>query len=145
MKRAISALLACLLLCLAPSGCVPQERQLAQAEEFYQVHRELLASLAAQCQKERRVPTDLPGELENRAVYYDYATGMVQVQVGSFGIVPSTTYWGVYYSPEDTPLPYDGADVPLAPAGEGFAWERDGNTGYTQRLETGWYFFTASF
>lgn len=144
MKRLCSAL-ACLLLCLALSGCVPQGRQLAQAKEFYQAHRELLASLAAQCQEEHRVPTDLPGELENPAVYYDYTTGMVQVQVGSFGIAPSTTYWGVYYSPEDTPLPYDGANVPLAPAGEGFAWERDGNTGYTQRLEAGWYFFTASF
>ena len=70
---------------------------------------------------------------------------MVQIQVGAWGLAPSSTHWGVYFSPEDSPLPYDGAQVSLAPQGQGFAWEREGNTGYTQRLEQGWYFFTASF
>ena len=90
-------------------------------------------------------PPDLPGELEDAALYYDYATGMVQIQVGAWGLAPSSTHWGVYFSPEDSPLPYDGAQVSLTPQGQGFAWEREGNIGYTQRLEQDWYFFTASF
>ena len=52
--------------------------------------------------------------------------------------------WRLYFWPQ-TFLPYDGAQVALTPQGQGFAWEREGNTGYTQRLEQGWYFFTASF
>ena len=145
MKRLCSLFLSLALLSLCLAGCVSQQRQLEESQSYLAAHRELLEALAAQCQEEGRLPADLPGELEDAALYYDYATGMVQIQVGAWGLAPSSTHWGVYFSPEDSPLPYDGAQVSLAPQGQGFAWGREGNTGYTQRLEQGWYFFTASF
>ena len=115
MKRLCSLLLSLVLLSLCLTGCVSQQRQLEESQSYLAAHRELLEDLAAQCQEEGRLPADLPGELEDAALYYDYATGMVQIQVGAWGLAPSSTHWGVYFSPEDSPLPYDGAQVALTP------------------------------
>ena len=99
MKRLCSLLLSLVLLSLCLTGCVSQQRQLEESQSYLAAHRELLEDLAAQCQEEDRLPADLPGELEDAALYYDYATGMVQIQVGAWGLAPSSTHWGVYFSP----------------------------------------------
>lgn len=56
-------------------------------------------------------------------------------------------YWGVYYSPDDVPLPFQNADVALSACGEdGWIWQADGdNHGRTKKIADRWYFFEASF
>ena len=63
----------------------------------------------------------------------------------AFGLVPSGTEWGFYFSPEDEPLPIPFAqDTPLAPSGEDWAYAEYGdNRGYTQRIRPCWYYFSA--
>ena len=56
-------------------------------------------------------------------------------------------YWGVYYSPDDVPLPFQNTDVPLLENGkESWTWQAEGdNHGTTQRIAPKWYYFEASF
>ena len=55
------------------------------------------------------------------------------------------TYYGVYYSPDDVPLSFQnsGAALENAPEG-GWQWKGKGvSHGTTQKIEDGWYYFTA--
>ena len=55
-------------------------------------------------------------------------------------------YWGVYYSPDDVPLPFQNTDAPLLENGEdSWTWRAEGdNHGTTQRIAPKWYYFEAS-
>ena len=108
MKRLCSLFLSLALLSLCLAGCVSQQRQLEESQSYLAAHRELLEALAAQCQEEGRLPADLPGELEDAALYYDYATGMVQIQVGAWGLAPSSTHWGCTSPRRTAPSPMTG-------------------------------------
>lgn len=56
-------------------------------------------------------------------------------------------YWGVYYSPDDVPLPFQNADVALSPVDEAcWTWQTEGNDhGTTRKIADQWYYFEASF
>lgn len=56
-------------------------------------------------------------------------------------------YWGVYYSPDDVPLPFQNTDVPLSPNGDGiWTWQtEEDNHGTTKKITDKWYYFEASF
>ena len=58
-----------------------------------------------------------------------------------------TQYWGVYYSPDDVPLPYQNTDVSLIADDDGsWTWQTDGdNHGTTKKIIEKWYYFEASF
>ena len=57
------------------------------------------------------------------------------------------TYYGCYWSREDAPFPFQGADVPLTRTGDGrWTWTAEGdNHGVTWKLSGRWYYFEASF
>ena len=63
-----------------------------------------------------------------------------------FGLAPSSHYRGLYYSPDDTPVPFQNASVPLEPSETGWTWT-DGtdNHGTTCRIAPCWYTFEAHF
>ena len=62
--------------------------------------------------------------------------GMVQYTVAG------SAYSGVYYSAEDVPLAYQGADAELIEADGGWNWSAEGdNSGYTEKISEGWYYF----
>ena len=55
-------------------------------------------------------------------------------------------YYGFYYSPDDVPLAFQNAAVPLEAAGRGWSWRAEGdNHGFTRRLSPRWYYFEAHF
>ena len=62
--------------------------------------------------------------------------------------LPSLTnqYTGYYYSPDDVPLAFQAADVPLTETDEGWTWQGEGdNHGTTQRIAECWFRYTAEF
>ena len=56
-------------------------------------------------------------------------------------------YWGVYYSPDDVPLPFQNIDVQLSADGEGvWTWTEVGdNHGMTKKIADRWYYFEPGF
>ena len=74
-----------------------------------------------------------PLEWNGWKVYY-YADDMVEFCTGSFGLIPSTTYKGFYYSEDDEPHGFQ--DVPV---------EFGDNTQYTERIAAHWYWYEAKF
>ena len=88
----------------------------------------------------RPLPLDLGWQFYN---YWDGEHPMTEFILDAKG----GTYYGVYYSPDDVPLSFQNAGLPLEEDSEGgWTWETDGNNrGTTQRLQPGWYYFTADF
>lgn len=74
-------------------------------------------------------------------------TGMVEFQTSVFGLVPSSTYSGFYYSPEDVPLGFQSTQVDFVESGGGWLWEEPegDNRQYTEKIADHWYWYEASF
>ena len=65
---------------------------------------------------------------------------------GGFGLAPSSSYHGVYYSADGAPAAFQNTDTPLGPAREGWIWHgRGDNYGETWHINENWYTFYASF
>lgn len=72
---------------------------------------------------------------------------IVQFRSSAWGLVPSSTYYGFYYAPQDQPAAYQNVDLPLTDAGED-TWEwTDGtdNGGVTRRIAPHWFTYEAWF
>ena len=55
-------------------------------------------------------------------------------------------YRGYYYSPDDVPLPFQNADIPLLETADGWTWEDETrNSGTTERIAECWFRYTANF
>lgn len=55
-------------------------------------------------------------------------------------------YRGYYYSPDDVPLPFQNADIPLVETANGWTWEDETrNCGTTERITKCWFRYTADF
>ena len=78
---------------------------------------------------------------------YRTHSGCVDFYMGGFGLVPSSTYWGVIYTVEDTPVGWGGLDVNYTWDGEGWCWqEKNGdNVSYVIKLKDHWYLYRTSF
>ena len=61
--------------------------------------------------------------------------------------VRGDTYYGCYYSVDDVPLAFQNTAAELVQTGENaWKWEAEGdNSGVTERIGEGWYYFEASF
>lgn len=72
----------------------------------------------------------------------------VEFYCGGSGLVPSSNYYGFYYSPDDIPLAVDVTLTEnLNPQGDGFGWEEpDGdNWYYTERIMENWYYYESHY
>jgi len=80
-------------------------------------------------------------------VSYWSENNMVEFLVRSQGLVPSSTYEGFYYSPEDRPIGFEGTDLEFIKDRNGWRYEEsDGdNSEYTERVIGKWYWFKMSF
>lgn len=83
-------------------------------------------------------------------VYISYRDGkspIVEFTTSSFGLVPSTTYKGIYYSSDGIPVPFQNYDIPLTKTENGWSWTdtEGGNWGTTEHIEDNWYTFEAHF
>lgn len=71
---------------------------------------------------------------------------MVEFSVGGKGLVFNSTYWGFYYSPDNTHKVYQGGDIPLNVNKDLADWYGEGdNWGKTIRLRDKWFWYEASF
>ncbi len=71
---------------------------------------------------------------------------MVEFSVGGKGLVFNSTYWGFYYSPDNTHKVYHGADIPLNVNKDLADWYGEGdNWGKSMRLRDKWFWYEASF
>ncbi len=72
----------------------------------------------------------------------------VEFYCGGSGLIPSSSYYGFYYSPDDLPLAVDVTLTEnLGPEGDGFGWEElDGdNWYYTERIMENWYYYESHY
>lgn len=74
-------------------------------------------------------------------------SGMVQFTTSGLGLVPSSSYMGFYYSPDDVPLAFQSTDQELVPDSTGWSWSdaSGDNHGRTERISPRWFWFEASF
>lgn len=72
---------------------------------------------------------------------------VVDFFVTGFGLAPSSTYYGFYYSPEDLALPYLEETAKMSEQEEGvWSWSGVGdNKGVTKKIADCWYYYEASF
>ena len=137
----LCALLASVLLLTAVRG----RDRLAGIDRFVTVNQAALEKIAADCldggqtaarYKSVEIEGVFPGEHR-----------IVQFRFGGFGLVPSSTYCGFYYSEDGVPAAYQNVDVPLTPAGENrWRWS-DGtdNGGVTRPITGHWFSYRAWF
>ena len=78
---------------------------------------------------------------------YNTHYGCVDFNMGGFGLVPSTIYWGVIYAAEDTPVGWGGLDVNYVRDGEGWYWQEENsdNACYVIKLDSHWYLYEMRF
>lgn len=66
---------------------------------------------------------------------------IVQFDTGSM----ISQYSGYYYSPDDVPVPFQNADVPLTETEDGWSWQAEGdNHGTTKRIAECWFSYEAN-
>ncbi len=73
---------------------------------------------------------------------------IVQFLYNAVGIVPSSGYYGFYYSPDDKPATFQNVDFPLNAIGnDEWEWSEVGtdNRGKTIRIKECWYYYEAWF
>lgn len=71
---------------------------------------------------------------------------IVEYIVVSRGIVPSSSYYGFFYSPDGVPVSFQNSGAELTRQGENeWVWQGQGdNHGYVELLQPHWYYFEAS-
>lgn len=72
--------------------------------------------------------------------------GMVEFLTGGWGVAPSTTYKGFYYSADDTHKAFSGIRATMEVDGDKAIWT-DGtdNHGTSVRIAENWFWYEASF
>ena len=72
---------------------------------------------------------------------------IIQFEMGGYGIVPSSAYYGFYYSPDDLPHVYWNGDAELlSESDNSWSYELGGdNHGSTERIMPHWYYYEVSF
>ena len=122
-------LIPALLLMTVRSGDHP-----AGIERFVAANQAALEEIAADCLRGSQTAARYKGvEIEG---VFPGEHRIVQFFSSGFGLVPSSTYCGFYYSENGVPAAYQNVDVPLTPAGENrWRWS-DGtdNGGVTRRI-----------
>lgn len=78
-------------------------------------------------------------------VFYRKEANMVEFITFAFGIAPSSTYKGFYYSPNDTPLGFQGVNLTFTKNDTGWVYNDGNNIEYTEKVMDHWYWFEMNF
>lgn len=114
------------------------------ARRFMQ-NRELFERAAAELLASGETEIELPGVKDIR-VWGEGGEAVVEFTTGGFGLAPSSSYHGVYYSADGAPAAFQNTDTPLGPSRDGWIWHgRGDNYGETRHINENWYTFYASF
>lgn len=139
------ALLAVLWLKLFPPRWVVERYVLGRQEELNAYVQRLLETDPAQMENHHgwRAEDSYDGW---KVSYYPHS-GKIEFETSAFGLAPSSTYSGFYYSPEDVPMGFQSAQVDFAEHGGGWLWEEPegDNRQYTEKIADYWYWYEAKF
>ncbi|MDO4286322.1 MAG: hypothetical protein Q4C40_01195 [Eubacteriales bacterium] len=96
------------------------------------------------------IKTGSNGECETYGDYevtYWADTGMVEFVLRKHGMGSASVYEGFYYSPNDTPLGFQGNQVDFTISDSGWTWEESNgdNWEYTEKILEHWYWFEFHF
>jgi hypothetical protein len=112
------------------------------ARQYLYLHQEEIEEFALAC---------LAGEGADTYNGWDVdcykENGQVEFLVSGFGLGPSTSYKGIYYSVSDNPLGFQGANVDFTAYKDGWIWKESGgdNWQYTERIFANLFWFEAYF
>ena len=86
-------------------------------------------------------------EIKGINVYEKDDNVIVQFETGGKGLVPSSTYYGFYYSKMNIPVSFDNSNFELEQINDDkWKWNDVGdNYGITIRIRENWFYFEASF
>lgn len=141
---AIAAVLVITLLRVLVWANGPDGAYTLDARRFMQ-SRELFERAAAELLASGETEIELPGVKDIR-VCGEGGEAVVEFTTGGFGLAPSGTYHGVYYSADGEPAAFQNTDTPLGPSRDGWIWHgRGDNYGETRHINENWYTFYASF
>lgn len=86
-------------------------------------------------------------EIKSVNVYENDDNVIVQFETGGKGLVPSSTYYGFYYSKINIPVSFDNSNFELEQINDDkWKWQDVGdNYGITIRIRENWFYFEASF
>lgn len=86
-------------------------------------------------------------EIKSINVYENDDNVIVQFETGGKGLVPSSTYYGFYYSKINIPVSFDNSNFLLEQINDDkWKWQDVGdNYGITIRIRENWFYFEASF
>ena len=141
MKR-IALICLLILICFALSSCADN----LSKKQIFALVRENHAFLQ-QCIDESD-PARAVTVKGIQDTYVNNKEGYVEFYCGGAGLVPSSSYYGFYYSPADIPLAVDVTETDnLTPKDNGWGWkEPDGdNIYYTERIMDCWYYYESHF
>lgn len=130
---------------LAIAALIALVSWLRSPEMLFRLHRGKFEQAAQEMLAERETDISI-FDVDDIDIWGTGEDAMVEFRTGAFGIVPSGSYWGVYYSADGSPKPFQNSDNELIPDGDGWVWQEEGsdNRGETYPLGGGWYAFEAS-
>lgn len=145
MKKRITLAVGILLLACLAVLWAGSRSGLGGIQRFVLSHRTELEELAAACLRGDETPERYKGvRVEG---FFPGETSIVQFSTVGWGLVPSASYWGFYYSESGQPAAYQNVDMELVPVSdEEWTWT-DGtdNGGVTRRIDTHWFSYQAWF
>lgn len=142
MKRILALILTITLLVLLP-GCGATK---AKNKIFRFVEKNYDAIVTACERQDTQALLAIDGVKEVKL-----AEGYVIVYCHGAGIVPSSQYYGFYYSEENSPVTVDcnldivGHETDLSPEGDGYECVVHGNVYYTEHIKGSIYFYSAAY
>ena len=114
-------------------------------------HQEELLDFSQKCLETRAVPEDqsLPEFIREVQLAGQGRQNpedlFVEFSCDGWGLVPSSSYYGFYYSPQG-PRAFQGVEEELTPQDGGYAWQAEGdNHGFTREIGQGFYYYEAHF
>lgn len=130
---------------LAIAALIALVSWLRSPEMLFRLHRGKFEQAAQEMLAERETDISI-FDVDDIDIWGTGEDAMVEFRTGAFGIVPSGSYWGVYYSADRSPKPFQNSDNELIPDGDGWVWQEadSDNHGETYPLGGGWYAFEAS-
>lgn len=135
IPKLLSAALMVLLFCLMLSQLTPEKRTV----RYVEAHQpELQAAMDAYFEQGQPLAYDSDIPAVN---HWPGPHPMVE-----YLLFTGSGYYGFYYSPDDVPLAFQNAALPLTENGDDWQWQGEGdNHGFTRRLSPRWYYFEAHF
>ena len=131
--------LCALLLIVFPKGALSAEH----AELLFRIHRSRFENAAALILEQRQESgASVPPGVSDIDLH-ETQSGCVDFYMGGFGIAPSSAFWGVICTAEDSPIGWGGLDVEYMWDGEGWYWQEESsdNHSYVTKLDDHWYLY----